>query len=118
MQQFAEFQIIGRVGNVKTVGSTLRVSIAADYGRRDKRGVYQSNPFWNEVTIFNENTITWVKNNVVTGDLVHARGTLRQTEWETDEGIRYGMTLAVDKFDDFSFAERQRLANKQQDDTV
>lgn len=115
MRTFAEFQIIGRVGKTKTVGSTLRVSIAAEYGRKDDRGDFQANPFWNEVTIFNENVIKWVNENTLPGDLVHARGTIRQTSWEkSDGGTEYGITLAVDDFDNASQDERRRAAKQQE----
>jgi len=99
MRTFAEFQIMGRVGKVKEVGATLRVSIAAEYGRRDDNGDFQSNPYWNEVTIFNEKVIKWAKENIAPGDLVHTRGTLRQTEWEKDGQTVYGMTIAANDFD-------------------
>lgn len=114
MRTFAEFQIIGRVGKIKEVGTTLRVSIAAEYGRRDDRGDFQSKPYWNEVTLFNENVIKWARDNVQTGDLVHARGTLRQTQWETKDGeTEYGITLAAESFDDFSHDERRRASSKE-----
>ena len=112
MRTFAEFQIIGRVGNIKDVGNTLRVSIAADYGRKDDRGEYQSKPYWNEVTLFNENVIKWAKDNVQKGDTVHARGTMRQTQWENNSGgTEYGTTLAAEAFDNFSHDERRRAAS-------
>lgn len=115
MRTFAEFQIMGRVGKIKTVGSTLRVSIAAEYGRKDDRGDFQANAYWNEVTIFNENVIKWVKDNTLPGDLVHARGTLRQTSWENSSGgTEYGMTLAADDFDNSSQDERRRVAKQQE----
>ncbi|WP_108816890.1 single-stranded DNA-binding protein [Loktanella sp. Alg231-35] len=111
MRTFAEFQIIGRVGKTKVVGNTLRISIAAEYGRKDDKGEFQSKPYWNEVTLFNENVIKWAKENVQTGDIVHARGTLRQTQWENNSGgTEYGMTLAAEDFDDFTHDERRRAA--------
>lgn len=111
MRTFAEFQIIGRVGKLKEVGSTLRVSIAAEYGRKDDRGEFQSKPYWNEVTIFNENVIKWAKDNVQPGDIVHARGTVRQAQWEKSDGsTEYGITMAAESFDDFSHDERRRAA--------
>ncbi len=114
MRTFAEFQIIGRVGKIKEVGSTLRVSIAADYGRKNDQGEYESNPYWNEVTLFNENVQKWAKENVQPGDIVHARGTMRQTQWEnSDGGTEYGMTLAAESFDDFSHDERRRAAKSE-----
>ncbi|RAI16414.1 single-stranded DNA-binding protein, partial [Rhodoblastus acidophilus] len=38
MSQCAEFHIIGRVGQLKKVGTTLRVTIAASYPYKDERG--------------------------------------------------------------------------------
>ncbi|MBP1807001.1 single-stranded DNA-binding protein [Rubellimicrobium aerolatum] len=99
MRTFAEFQIIGHVGKVRMVGPTLRVDVAADYGRKDDKGQFQSNPYWNEVTLFNDRVIAWAKDSLKPGDLVHARGTLRQTRWEKDRQTFYGVTLAADDFD-------------------
>ena len=99
MRTFAEFQIIGHVGKVRQVGPTLRVDVAADYGRKDDKGEFRSNPYWNEITLFNERVITWAKETVKPGDLVHVRGTMRQTKYEKDGQTVYGMTLAADDFD-------------------
>ena len=99
MRTFSEFQIIGHVGKVRSVGPTLRVDIAADYGRKDDAGQFQSNPYWNEVTLFNDRVIAWAKDAVKTGDLVHVRGTLRQTRYEKDGQTVYGVTLAAEDFD-------------------
>ncbi len=114
MRTFAEFQIMGRVGKIKEVGSTLRVSIAAEYGRKDDRGEFQSNPFWNEVTIFNENVIKWAKENVKPGDIVHARGTIRQTQWEkADGGTEYGITMAAEDFDNITLSVKRSMERNQ-----
>ncbi|RLQ84981.1 single-stranded DNA-binding protein [Notoacmeibacter ruber] len=99
MRTFAEFQIIGRVGKIKEVGPTLRVSVAAEYGRKDNNGEFQSNPFWNEVTIFNERAMKWVLDNIGSGDLIHTRGTIRQSDYEKDGQKVYGFTLAANDFD-------------------
>ena len=99
MRTFSEFQIIGHVGKVRAVGPTLRVDIAADYGRKDETGQYKSNPYWNEVTLFGERLVAWADANVKKGDLVHVRGTIRQTSYEKDGQTVYGMTLAANDFD-------------------
>ena len=99
MKTFAEYQIIGRVGSITPVGSALKVSIAADYGRRNDRGEWDSKPYWNTVTLFNEATVNWARDNLSQGDLVHVRGTMRETSYEKNGETRYGMTLAADQFD-------------------
>ena len=99
MRTFNEFQIIGHVGKVRAVGPTLRVDIAADYGRKDEAGQFQSNPYWNEVTLFNERVIAWARDTLKPGDLVHARGTVRQTRWDKDGQTVYGVTLAAEDLD-------------------
>ena len=99
MKTFAEFQIIGRVGNVTPAGPTLKVSIAAGYGRRNDQGKWKGQPFWNTVTLFNESIVRWAKDNLAQGDLVHARGTIRETSYDKDGETRYGVTLAADQFD-------------------
>ncbi|MEM7500231.1 MAG: single-stranded DNA-binding protein [Pseudomonadota bacterium] len=113
MRTFAKYEIIGRVGKLKDVGGTLRVSVAAEYGRKDDRGEFQSKPYWNEVTIFNDNVAKWVRENTQKGDVVRAAGTIRQTQWEnSDGGTEYGITMAAEDFDNFSQDERRRAANK------
>lgn len=104
MKTFAEFQIIGHVGKLRAVGPTLRVDVAAEYGRKDEKGEFQAKPYWNEVTIFADGVIAWAKENVKTGDLVHVRGTLRQTSYEKNGQRVYGVTLAAEDF--------SRLASK------
>ena len=100
VKTFAEFQIIGHVGKVKRVGPTLRVDLAADYGRKDEgSGEYKSNPYWNEVTLFGDRLVAWAEAGVRKGDLVHVRGTVRQTSYEKDGQTIYGVTLAANDFD-------------------
>ena len=99
MKTFAEFQIIGHVGKVKQVGATLRVDVAAEYGRKDEGGEFRSKPYWNEVTLFNERVIAWARDTLKPGDLVHARGTVRQTRWDKDGQTVYGVTLAAEDLD-------------------
>ena len=99
MRTFSEFQIIGHVGKVRAVGPTLRVDIAADYGRKDETGHFQSNPYWNEVTLFNDRVIAWARDTLKPGDLVHARGTVRQTRYDKDGQTVYGVTLAAEDLD-------------------
>ena len=106
MKTFAEFQIIGHVGKIIPAGSTLKVSLAADYGRKNDKSEWEPRPHWNTVTLFNENVVHWAKENLGPGDLVHARGTIRETSYDKDGETRYGITLAADQFDRLAAKER------------
>jgi single-stranded DNA-binding protein len=99
MKTFSEFQIIGYVGQLKEVGGSLRVSIAAEYGKRDDNGDFQSRTFWNEVTVFVEKTANWIRENIEPGDLVHTRGTVRDNNYEKDGRTIYDKTMAAHQFD-------------------
>jgi single-strand DNA-binding protein len=80
MNTIAEFTVIGRVGEIKQVGSTLRVSVASSFSRRDNSGEY-------------------VKRNIVKGDLLFSSGSMGQTKWEKDGETFYGMTLACERIE-------------------
>jgi single-strand DNA-binding protein len=99
MNTIAEFTIIGRVGEIKQVGTTLRVSIASSFSRKDNRGEWVERTRWNEVTIFGESSRGYVKRNIVKGDLVFTSGSMGQTKWEKDGETFYGITLAAERIE-------------------
>jgi single-strand DNA-binding protein len=99
MNTIAEFTIIGRVGEIKQVGMTLRVSIASSFSRKDNRGEWVERTRWNEVTIFGESSRGYVKRNIVKGDLVFTSGSMGQTKWEKDGETFYGVTLAAERIE-------------------
>lgn len=98
MRGTAEFQVIGRIGRVAEVGSTLKINIASDYPRRNEDGGWDANTHWNTVTIFNERTIDWINGNCQPGDLVHARGRLRNGSYEKDGQTIYTVDLVTTEF--------------------
>ncbi|AUQ56931.1 single-stranded DNA-binding protein (plasmid) [Phaeobacter inhibens] len=114
MKTFAKYEIVGRVGQLKEGNGVLRITIAAEYGRKDNNGDFQSKPFWNEVNIWNENVAKWAKENVVPGDLVRSEGTIRQEQWEdpTTGETRYGVSLSSESFDNYSNAIRRQMARQ------
>ncbi|HME85916.1 MAG TPA: single-stranded DNA-binding protein, partial [Roseiarcus sp.] len=99
MNTIAEFTIIGRVGEIKQVGSTLRVSVASSFSRRDNSGEWIERTRWNEVTVFGEGTRGYVKRNIVKGDLIFTSGSMGQTKWEKDGETFYGVTLACERIE-------------------
>ena len=111
MSHIAEFKIIGRVGAIKEVGSTVRVSIASSYSYKDKQGEWIEQAKWNEITIFNEATQGFVQRNLEKGDLAYAAGTLAQSSYRKDGEMVYGMTLACEQI------ERLAKANSREDAT-
>ena len=102
MNTIAEFTIIGRVGEIRQVGTTLRVNIASSYSRKDNRGEWVERTRWNEVTVFGESTRGYVKRNIVKGDLVFTSGSMGQTKWEKDGETFYGVTLAGERIERLS----------------
>jgi single-strand DNA-binding protein len=99
MNTIAEFTIIGRVGEIRQVGTTLRVNIASSYSRKDNRGEWVERTRWNEVTVFGESTRGYVTRNIVKGDLVFTSGSMGQTKWEKDGETFYGVTLAAERLE-------------------
>ena len=108
MNTIAEFTIIGRVGEIKQVGTTVRVSIASSYSRKDNRGEWVERTRWNEVTVFGESTRGYVKRNIVKGDLVFTSGSMGQTKWEKDGETFYGVTLAGERIERLSKGPNHR----------
>ena len=99
MNTIAEFTIIGRVGEIKQVGPTLRVSVASSFSRRDNSGEWVERTRWNEVTVFGEATRGYVKRNIVKGDLIFTSDSMGQTKWEKDGETFYGVTLACERIE-------------------
>ena len=99
MNTIAEFTIIGRVGEIRQLGSTLRVSVASSFSRRDNSGEWIERTRWNELTVFGEGTRSYVKRNIVKGDLVVTSGSMGQTKWEKDGETLYGVTLACERIE-------------------
>jgi len=97
MSHCAEFQIIGRIGQIKKVGTTLRITVASGYPYKDDRGEWQERTRWNEITIFNEARQSYVQRNLKSGDLIRATGVLEQTSWEKNGETHYGVTLASEQ---------------------
>jgi single-strand DNA-binding protein len=102
MNMLTEFKLIGRVGEIREVGSTLRVSVASSFSRRDNSGEWIDRTRWNEVTVFGEATRGYVKRNIVKGDLIFTSGSLSQTKWEKDGETFYGVTLACEQIERLS----------------
>jgi single-strand DNA-binding protein len=138
MRNIAEFQIIGRLGAIKKVGSTTRVTIASNYSYKDESGEWRDDAHWNEVVVFSRSTISYIEKHVGKGDLVHARGRIRQNSYERDDGERVftvdlicndfsRLAQATDNRDaehrdtearDESFGRRQRAASPGPDDAI
>jgi len=99
MNTIAEFTIIGRVGDIREVGSTLRVNVASSHSRRDNHGDWVERTRWNEITVFGDATRGYVNRNIAKGDLIFTSGTMGQTKWEKDGETFYGVTLACERME-------------------
>jgi single-strand DNA-binding protein len=98
MRNVAEFALIGRIGEIKTVGSTLRVTIASNYPRKDAQGDWLNDTYWNEITIFSDGLKKYVTQYLGKGDLVHARGRIRQSSYERGTERVYTVNLVCNEF--------------------
>ena len=98
MRGTAEFRTIGRIGRIASVGITLKIDIAADYPRKREDGTWEDNTHWNTITVFNDRTIEWIKNNTKPGDLVHAKGRIRNGSYEKDGERVYTVDLITEEF--------------------
>ena len=93
MRGTAEFTIIGRIGKIARIGTTLKLNIAADYPYRNEAGDWVDNPHWNTVTVFNDATIKWAEKTLHPGDLVQTRGRIRNGTYEKDGQTIYTTDL-------------------------
>lgn len=90
--------IIGRVGAIKKVGTTTRVTIASNYPFRDTNGEWRDQTSWNEIVIFSKNIEAYINKHLANGDLIHARGRIRQSSYEHGEERAYTVDLICNQF--------------------
>jgi single-stranded DNA-binding protein len=115
MNGLAEFKLIGHIGEIKQVGSTVHISIASNYSYKDSSGEWQNKTHWNDVTIFRDATQRYVLNNLGKGDFVHVTGTPYQSSYESDGRRIYQTTFACDQIDRWVKAE-SRAEEKPQEE--
>jgi single-strand DNA-binding protein len=95
MQNIAEFHIIGRIGKIDAAKDVTRISVAANYNRRDG-DEWKTDPHWNRVTLFGK--LRDRLNKAEKGDLVRITGRVRQTSYEAAGSTRYGVDMIADGF--------------------
>ncbi len=115
MKTFAEFQILGRIGKVREVGQTTRVSICANYAFKDRNGETKDKPYWNEITIWSESARKYVRDYAKPGDLVVAQGTLKQGSFEKDGEKVYTVDLNCDDFSILASAKAEKSDSDESD---
>jgi single-strand DNA-binding protein len=115
MKTFAEFQILGRIGKVREVGQTTRVSICANYAFKDRNGETMDKPYWNEITIWSESARKYIRDYAKPGDLVVARGTLKQGSFEKHGEKVYTVDLNCDDFSILASAKTEKSETDEAD---
>ena len=98
MKNVAEFTLIGRIGKITAGESVTRLSIASNYRRKGKDGAWADDTHWNQVVVFNEGARKYIADHVAQGDLVMARGRIRQNSYDKDGETRYGVDLVCTDF--------------------
>jgi single-strand DNA-binding protein len=104
MKNLAEFLILGRVGKVAKVGAAIKIDIAANYARKNKDGDWQDDPHWNTITVFDEFVAKYVNEEIGKGDLVLARGRMRQNRFEKNGQTVFVVDLVCSDFSRLSVA--------------
>ena len=92
MKNFAEFQILGRVGKIKQFDGKVNVTVCANYPTK-KDSETRENPHWNEVSIFSEAVRDYATKYVKAGDLVLVRGRMKQNSFERNGEKVYTVDL-------------------------
>ncbi len=64
MKNISEFQIIGRLGAIKKVGSTTRITIAANYPYKNDSGQWVEDAHWNELVVFSKNIVAYIEKHL------------------------------------------------------
>jgi single-strand DNA-binding protein len=93
MQNIAEFQIIGRIGEINIKEKVSYVSVCANYRRKDGND-WVDDKHWNNVTFFGKIAERLAK--FTKGDLVHVRGRVRQNRYEKDGQMQFNVDLIAD----------------------
>jgi single-strand DNA-binding protein len=115
MKNEATFGLIGRIGEIKKVGSTLRVTVASNYSRKDAHGNWQDETYWNEVTIFADSTKRYIEQYLDKGDLIRACGRIRQNSYERDGQRVFTVDLLCNDFSCLAQAAGNRTEAPKQD---
>jgi len=98
MKNFAEFQILGRIGKIKEFDGKVNVTVCANYPSKTKDGETRDNPHWNEVSIFSEAVRGYATKYSKAGDLVHVRGRVKQNSFERNGEKVYTVDLVAEEF--------------------
>ena len=95
MKNLATFTLLDRIVRISPLNNVTKVTIAANYRRKvkDAEGGYEDDPHFNEVTVFDPKTRSYIERHVQKGDLVHVDGRLRQNSFERDGRTVYTTDL-------------------------
>lgn len=99
MNTFARFETFGHIGNITTVGKTLKIRVAHTFSRKNDRGEYDNTTRWNTYTIFKDSRAKWARENLRPGDLVRLEGEYFEDSYDKDGETIYGVTFACSQID-------------------
>lgn len=99
MRNRAEFDIIGRVGEIKPGNGVTHLKIAANYPYKDENtGEWCDDTHWNRVAVFRESYRKQIADKLKVGDLVLVVGRMRDSQYEKGGETIYTTDRHVDKF--------------------
>ena len=103
----ATFQIIGRIGSIKTDEKVTHINVASDRQVKGKDGKWGTEANWNSVTVISEGLRKRLANEQVgrKGNQVIFRGSIQTNAYEKGGEKTYKTNLVAHDFDILSFAQ-------------
>ena len=92
--QFAEFQILGRIGKITSNDSVTHIDVASNMPRK-QGDQWVEDTAWNRLTCFAKTKER--ADGLDKGDLIFVRGKMRQSSYDKDGVTIYTVDMIVDR---------------------
>ena len=108
MSGMSQFTFVGRIAKITPFEKVTKVRAIANHRRKNDAGVWEDDPHAVTLTLFGDKRRRYIDEHLDVGDLILARGRMREDRYEKDGEMQYEMSLIVQDLD--------RLARKGQGD--
>ena len=116
MKTFAAFQSFAVSASCSwSSADDARFDLVPTTPSKSRSGETKDRPYWNEISIWSESARKYVRDYAKPGDLVVARGTLKQGSFEKDGEKVYTVDLNCDDFSILASAKTDKSDNDEAD---